>query len=62
MEENNMLIQHLQTLQADLENCRKHVEDYEAILESSFDGILITDGQANVLMVNEAYELSLIHI
>jgi PAS domain S-box-containing protein len=56
VEENNMLIQHIQTLQADLENCRKHVEDYEAILESSFDGILITDGQANVLMVNEAYE------
>ena len=28
----------------------------EAIIESSFDGIYITDGQANTLMVNSAYE------
>ncbi|HEX3012618.1 MAG TPA: sigma 54-interacting transcriptional regulator [Syntrophomonadaceae bacterium] len=28
----------------------------EAIIESSFDGILVTDGIGNVLMVNKAYE------
>lgn len=31
-------------------------QQIEAIIESSFDGIYITDGQANTLMVNSAYE------
>lgn len=50
------LIKQLQIIQVELESCRKQLEDYEAVLESSFDGILITDGQGNVLMVNQAYE------
>jgi PAS domain S-box-containing protein len=50
------LLQQLQTIQAELKHCRKQVEDYEAVLNSSFDGILITDGEGNVLMVNQAYE------
>lgn len=31
-------------------------QQIEAIIESSFDGIYITDGQANTIMVNSAYE------
>lgn len=46
----------IKDLQIELEECRKQVKDYEAVLESSFDGILITDGEGNVLMVNQAYE------
>jgi PAS domain S-box-containing protein len=29
----------------------------EAIIESSYDGIYVTDGQANTIMVNSAYEI-----
>ena len=54
--QSNEIIQQLQTLQGELKHCRKQVADYEAILKSSFDGILITDGEGNVLMVNQAYE------
>lgn len=32
------------------------VMNLEAIIESSFDGFYITDGQANTIMVNKAYE------
>lgn len=32
------------------------VKNLEAIIESSFDGFYITDGNANTLMVNKAYE------
>lgn len=53
---NDELVQQLHTLLTELEHCRKQVADYEAILESSFDGILITDGDGNVLKVNKAYE------
>lgn len=32
------------------------IEHLQAVLEASFDGILVTDGTGQVLMVNEAYE------
>lgn len=32
------------------------LKEFESIMESSFDGILVTDNQGNVLMVNKAYE------
>lgn len=50
------LLQQMQSMQAELEDCRKQIVDFKAILESSFDGILITDGEGNVLFVNQAYE------
>ena len=31
-------------------------QDFIKILESSYDGIYITDGEANTLYLNEAYE------
>lgn len=31
-------------------------EDLEAVIESSYDGIYITDGKANTLIINKAYE------
>jgi PAS domain S-box-containing protein len=43
----------IQLLQKDNE-LRKQVE---AIIESSYDGIYVTDGQANTIMVNSAYEI-----
>ncbi len=32
------------------------IEHLQAVLEASFDGILVTDGTGQVLMVNQAYE------
>ncbi len=32
------------------------IEELEGILEGSFDGILVTDGEGNVLLVNKSYE------
>jgi len=43
----------IQLLHKDKE-LRKQVE---AIIESSYDGIYVTDGQANTIMVNSAYEI-----
>ena len=38
-------------------NAEKLIEKYlKAIIECSFDGIYITDGKANTLMINDAYE------
>ncbi len=39
---------------SDMEDARAK---FDAILESSFDGIFITDGDANVIMVNRSYEV-----
>jgi PAS domain S-box-containing protein len=39
-----------------LEDSQKMVEEFQAILEASFDGILVTDGKGKVLMLNKAYE------
>lgn len=39
------------------ENAERLIEKYlKAIIECSFDGIYITDGEANTWMINEAYE------
>ncbi len=39
-----------------LEIKNEKLREFESILESSFDGILVTDGEGKVLMVNQAYE------
>jgi PAS domain S-box-containing protein len=39
-----------------LENEKKISEDLMEILEGSYDGILVTDGEGNVLYVNNSYE------
>lgn len=36
--------------------CKKNPKHLDAVLESSSDGIYITDGEANTLRVNKAYE------
>lgn len=43
-------------LKNELDSAHARINEYNAILESSFDGILITDDDGNVLMVNQAYE------
>ena len=40
----------------DLTRDRDLLKPVEAVIESSYDGIYITDGEANTLMVNSAYE------
>lgn len=39
-----------------LKNTPLLTKQIEAIIESSYDGIYVTDGQANTIMVNSAYE------
>ena len=43
-----------------MERLRQHIKkfakDLEAIIENTYDGLYITDGNANTLMVNQAYE------
>ncbi|MCX7698641.1 MAG: sigma 54-interacting transcriptional regulator [Candidatus Goldbacteria bacterium] len=34
----------------------KIAKDFQAIIENTYDGLYITDGEANTLMVNQAYE------
>lgn len=41
---------------AELDAARSVSKKLDVIIESSFDGIFITDGQANALMVNKSYE------
>jgi PAS domain S-box-containing protein len=43
-------------LVSQLQNYRKLHREIEAIFESSYDGIFVTDGEANALRVNAAYE------
>lgn len=40
----------------ELEKSKHMIEELEGILESSFDGILVTDAEGNVLLVNKSYE------
>jgi len=40
-----------------LKNTSLLSKQIEAIIESSYDGIYVTDGQANTIMVNSAYEI-----
>jgi PAS domain S-box-containing protein len=43
-------------LSRDLFEIREYVEEITAIIESSYDGIYVTDGNANTIRVNSAYE------
>ena len=43
-------------LTMELEKSQHVVEELEDILEGSFDGVLVTDGDGKVLMVNKSYE------
>ncbi|MGC8602246.1 MAG: sigma 54-interacting transcriptional regulator [Desulfomonilaceae bacterium] len=45
-----------EALISDLQGYRKLHRELEAIFESSFDGLYITDGKANTIRVNRAYE------
>ena len=45
-----------EALISDLQGYRKLHRELEAIFESSFDGLYITDGRANTIRVNSAYE------
>ncbi|MDR1571387.1 MAG: sigma 54-interacting transcriptional regulator [Clostridiales Family XIII bacterium] len=38
------------------ESAKSVAEDMDTIFEGSFDGLLVTDGEGNVLMVNKSYE------
>lgn len=40
-----------------LKNTQLLSKQIEAIIESSYDGIFVTDGEANTIMVNSAYEI-----
>ncbi|HBV67674.1 MAG TPA: transcriptional regulator, partial [Clostridiales bacterium] len=40
----------------DLDSQKLLTENLEAVIESSYDGIFITDGKANVIYLNSAYE------
>jgi PAS domain S-box-containing protein len=43
------------SLTAELELTQRYIDELQEIIEASFDGILVTDGDANVLMVNQSY-------
>lgn len=49
-------ISELEAISSELQNTRLMSEELTAIIESSFDGIYVTDGQARTLRVNTAYE------
>ena len=42
-------------LATELERTEQVMEELQEIIEGSFDGILVTDGEANVLLVNQSY-------
>ena len=46
----------LENTSAELNNVKALMKEFEAIINSSYDGIFITDGQGVVLRCNEAYE------
>lgn len=43
------------SLATELEKTEQVMTELEEIIEGSFDGILVTDGEANVLLVNQSY-------
>lgn len=49
-------ISEYETLISELKGYNRLYRELEAIFESSFDGLYITDGQANTIRVNSAYE------
>lgn len=40
----------------DIFKLEEHAHEIEAIIESSYDGIYVTDGEANTIRINSAYE------
>jgi PAS domain S-box-containing protein len=48
-------ISELEAISHELENVRELNRDLDAIIESSHDGIWVTDGEGNVLRINRAY-------
>ena len=42
-------------LATELERAEQVMAELQEIIEGSFDGILVTDGEANVLLVNQSY-------
>lgn len=46
----------LEAISHELENVKELNRDLDAIIESSYDGIWVTDGEGNVLRINKAYE------
>lgn len=47
----------LENISHELENVKDLNRDLDAIIESSYDGIWVTDGDGNVLRINKAYEM-----
>ena len=43
------------SLVTELERTEQVMGELQEIIEGSFDGILVTDGEANVLLVNQSY-------
>ena len=53
------VFKHLETyeeLANDIFSLKEYTHEIEAIIESSYDGIYVTDGNANTIRVNSAYE------
>ena len=49
-------ISEYEKVSSDLESFKRLNEELDAIIESSYDGLYITDGKAKTLRVNQAYE------
>ena len=49
-------ISELESLSSELAHTKRISDELEAIIESSYDGIYVTDGQARTIRVNRAYE------
>ncbi|MDD9302033.1 MAG: PAS domain S-box protein [Desulfobacter sp.] len=49
-------ISEYESIISDLKGYNRLYKEIEAVFESSFDGLYITDGQANTIRVNSAYE------
>jgi PAS domain S-box-containing protein len=49
-------ISKLEKITSELSTYRRMVKELDAIIESSYDGFYITDGQANTLRVNSSWE------
>ena len=50
-------ISELEKMTSELKKIRELNKDLDAIIESSYDGIFVTDGDANVLRINKSYAM-----
>ena len=53
---NISLIEKMKKEYTDLKNTKLNLLELDSVIESSYDGIYITDGEANTIKVNNAYE------